>query len=147
MQKTYMQKAGQVSRNWHLIDASDKVLGVLATQVARSLMGKDKKEYTPHIDAGDYVVVVNAAQVAVTGKKRETKSYFSHSNYPGGLRKRTFADLIESRPEEIIISAVKNMLPKNKLRDLRLARLKVYPDAQHKHASQLKTAGKEENSK
>ncbi len=136
-----MQKASQVVRNWHLVDASDKVLGMVATDIARKLTGKDKKEYTPHIESGDYVVVVNAAQVVVTGSKAANKMYYRHSNYPGGLRSKTFTEMIEQKPENVIILAVKNMLPKNRLRDVRLARLKVYAGQEHKHASQLgKTA-------
>ncbi len=137
MQKTYMQKTADVTRGWHLVDAEDKILGVVATEIAVKLMGKDKKEYTPHIESGDYVVVINAAKVAVTGKKRDHKMYYRHSNYPGGLREKTFAQLIETKPEDIITLAVKNMLPKNRLRDPRLARLKVYADDSHKHQSQL----------
>lgn len=142
-----MQKASEVVRSWHLVDVSDKVLGVVATEIARKLMGKDKKEYTPHIESGDYVVVINAAQVAVTGNKRDNKMYYRHSNYPGGLRSKTFGELIEQKPEDVITLAVKNMLPKNRLRDVRLARLKVYAGADHKHQSQLGTPAAESTSK
>lgn len=142
-----MQKASEVVRSWHLVDASGKVLGVVATEIARKLMGKDKKEYTPHIESGDYVVVVNATEVAVTGNKRESKMYYRHSNYPGGLRSKSFAELIEQKPEDVITLAVKNMLPKNRLRDVRMARLKVYAGAEHKHQSQLGTSAAESTSK
>ncbi len=137
MQKTYMQKTAEVTRNWHLVDAADKILGVVATEIAVKLMGKDKKEYTPHIESGDYVVVLNATKVAVTGKKRLNKMYYRHSNFPGGLKQISFAELLEKKPEDVITLAVKNMLPKNKLRDVRLARLKVYAGEEHTHQSQF----------
>ena len=137
MQKTYTQKASEVTRKWHVIDAKDKVLGRVATEIAKLLIGKDKKEYTPHIDAGDFVVVINAAQVAVTGNKEQDKMYHTHSNFPGGLKSKNLAKLRAQFPERIIENAVKNMLPKNKLQDQRMTRLKVYAGTEHKHQSQL----------
>ena len=137
MQKTYMQKTAEVSRNWHLVDARGKVLGRVAVEIATKLIGKNKPTYTPHIDAGDYVVVINAADVAVTGNKEQEKVYYRHSNYPGGLRSETLGELKTRLPERVIEKAVYNMLPKNKLRSERMTRLKVYAGAEHKHHSQL----------
>jgi len=136
-QNTYMLKTAEVKRVWHLVDAKDRILGQVATEIAMKLNGRNKREYTPHIDAGDFVVVVNAALVAVTGKKETNKIYYTHSNIPGGFRQRSLTELRRDKPEEIIIKAVNNMLPKNKLRALRLKRLKVYPTAEHPHVSQF----------
>lgn len=133
MQKTYMQKTSDVKREWHIVDAQDKILGRLATDIAQKLIGKHKKEYTPHIDAGDYVVVINAEKIAVTGNKEEQKKYYRHSGFPGGLKVRTLGELRETFPERIIEKAVKNMLPKNKLQSPRMTRLKVYAGAEHPH--------------
>jgi large subunit ribosomal protein L13 len=108
----------------------------LATQIADALRGKRKPEYTPHCDVGDFVIVVNAEKVAVTGKKREEKRYYRHSGYPGGLRSRTFADMLERRPEEIIRLAVKGMLPRTRLGRAQLRKLKVYAGPDHPHAAQ-----------
>ena len=138
MQKTYTQKTSEIKRTWHLIDAKDKVLGRLATDIATKLIGKNKKEYTPHIDAGDYVVVINAKEVAVTGNKEQDKMYYRHSGYPGGLKEKSLGELKKTFPTRIIEKAVFNMLPKNKLRSGRMNRLKVYANADHKHESQLK---------
>jgi len=137
MQKTYTQKTSEIKREWHIVDAKDKVLGRICTDIATKLIGKGKKEYTPHIDAGDYVVVINAAEVAVTGNKEEDKKYYRHSGYPGGFKERNLVKVIAQFPERIIENAVKNMLPKNKLQDLRMARLKVYAGPDHNHESQL----------
>ncbi len=138
MQKTYMQKTSDVKREWHLVDAQDKILGRLATDIAQKLIGKHKKDYTPHIDSGDFVVVLNAAQIAVTGKKEEQKKYYRHSGFPGGLKVRTLGELRETFPERIIEKAVKNMLPKNKLQSPRMARLKVFAGAEHPHQTHFK---------
>ena len=137
MQKSYTQKAGEINRQWHLVDADSKVLGRLATDIATKLIGKNKKEYTPNIDGGDYVVVINAEKVAVTGNKEQDKMYYRHSNFPGGLKSQNLAKLRAQFPERIIENAVKNMLPKNRLQDPRMARLKVYAGSDHKHESQL----------
>lgn len=137
MQKSYTQKTSDVVRKWHIIDAKGQVLGRLATQIAVKLIGKNKKEYTPHIDSGDYVVVINAKEVAVTGNKETDKVYYRHSNFPGGLKSETLAKMRALHPERIIEAAVKNMLPKNRLQDPRMARLKVYSGSDHKHQSQL----------
>jgi large subunit ribosomal protein L13 len=135
--KTYMQKTAEVARDWHTFDAKDQVLGRIATQIAFKLIGKHKPTYTPHIDAGDYVVVTNASQVKVTGNKSHDKMYYAHSGYPGGLHEKNFASLQAEQPEMIIQKAVKNMLPKNRLRSDRMKRLKVYAADQHPHESQL----------
>lgn len=138
--KTFMQSKEAVVRQWHLVDVSDKILGRVASEIAQKLIGKHKKEYTPHIDAGDYVVVINAAAVAVTGNKPETKLYRRHSGYMGGLKEQTYGELQAKYPERIIEKAVYNMLPKNKLRSDRMTRLKVYAADQHPHKSQFDQA-------
>ncbi len=137
MQKTYQQKTSEVVRAWHMIDAKGQILGRVATEIAKHLIGKHKPTYTPHIDAGDYVVVLNAADITVTGNKATQKQYFRHSGYPGALKGENFEELLERQPTKIIEKAVYNMLPKNKLRSDRMARLKIYADDQHKHSSQL----------
>ncbi|HHF98746.1 MAG TPA: 50S ribosomal protein L13 [Candidatus Aerophobetes bacterium] len=134
--QTYMPKKEEIVRKWYLVDAKDKILGRLATKIARILSGKDKPIYTPHIDTGDFVIVVNARKVRVTGRKEEGKIYYHHSGYPGGLKKETLAELREKKPEEIIRRAVKGMLPKNRLGRKMLKRLKVYPDENHPHQAQ-----------
>ncbi|MCD6407038.1 50S ribosomal protein L13 [Candidatus Aerophobetes bacterium] len=134
--QTYMPKKEEIVRKWYLVDAKDKILGRLATKIARILSGKDKPIYTPHIDTGDFVIVVNARKVRVTGRKEEGKIYYHHSGYPGGLKKETLAELREKKPEEIIKRAVKGMLPKNRLGRKMLKRLKVYPDEDHPHQAQ-----------
>lgn len=137
-QTTYMQKPAEVTREWHVVDAQGKILGKLATTIATKLMGKHKPTYTPHVDSGDYVVVVNAAQVEVTRNKAESKLYYSYSGFPGGLKKKNFAELQATHPERIIEKAVYNMLPDNRLRQNRMTRLKVYAGAEHPHNSQIK---------
>ena len=132
-----MQKSAEVTRDWHLVDAQDQVLGRLATQIATLLIGKHKPTFTPHIDGGDYVVVINSAKIAVTGGKEEKKAYYHHSNFPGGLKEMTFGEMMEKFPTRAVEKAVYNMLPKNKLRTARMNRLKIYADDQHKHESQL----------
>lgn len=134
---TYMQKRAEVKRNWHVVDVDGKILGQVATDIAQKLIGKDKPTFTPHIDGGDFVIVTNAAGVVVTRNKAQDKIYYNYSGYPGGLRKRTFAEIQATRPQEIIERAVYNMLPKNKLRAGRMTRLKVYAATEHPHQSQL----------
>lgn len=138
--KTYMQKTAEVAHNWHLVDVKGKVLGRIATEIATKLMGKNKPTYTPHIDGGDYVIVINAAEVATTGTKVENKIYYKHSGHPGGLKQKTLGEMLVKFPTRVIEKAVYNMLPKNRLRQDRMKRLKIYAGAEHKHASQL--AGK-----
>ncbi len=135
--KTYMHPKEKVKRDWHLEDASNKILGKLAVKIATKLIGKHKPTYTPHVDAGDYVVVTNASQVKLTRNKGEKKMYRWHTGYTGALKEKTFNEMIIRSPEKVIRLAVKNMLPKNKHRKSRLARLKVYAGAEHKHKSQL----------
>ena len=134
--KTYVATPATRERNWLVVDASGKTLGRLATQIADTLRGKRKPEYTPHCDTGDFVIVVNAAKIRVTGNKREQKRYYRHSGYPGGLRSRTLDDMLERRPEEVIRMAVRGMLPRNRLGRAQLRKLKVYAGPDHPHAAQ-----------
>jgi large subunit ribosomal protein L13 len=134
--KTYVATPTTRQRNWLLFDADGVVLGRLATEVADALRGKRKPEYTPHCDTGDFVVVVNAAKVRVTGNKLADKRYYRHSGYPGGLRSRTLAEMLERRPEEVIRKAVKGMLPRNRLGRQQLRKLKVYAGPEHPHEAQ-----------
>lgn len=134
--KTYSAKPADVTRKWYIIDASQVPLGRMATQIATLLTGKGKPMFTHHIDCGDYVIVINAAQLVVTGNKSATKKYYRHSSYPGGLKQATLSEVMEKDPNQVIIHAVRGMLPVNKLRDERLKRLKVYPDSNHKHEAQ-----------
>jgi large subunit ribosomal protein L13 len=134
--KTYVAKPTDRERNWVLVDANGKTLGRLATQLADLLRGKRKPEYTPHIDTGDFVIVVNAEKISVTGAKRTEKLYHRHSGYPGGLKTRTFAEMLDRRPEEIIRLAVKGMLPRNRLARKQLTKLKVYAGPDHPHVAQ-----------
>ena len=130
----------QVSRQWHLIDAADRPLGRVATQVATLLRGKHKPAFHPSQDVGDYVVVINAAKVAVTGKKLEQKIHYRHSNYPGGLKETTLKDVLAKRPERVIERAVRGMLPKNSLGRTQHRHLRVYAGPDHPHAGQLADA-------
>ena len=134
--RTYVATPATRERNWLVVDASGKTLGRLATQIADALRGKRKPEFTPHCDVGDFVIVVNAEKVAVTGRKREVKRYYRHSGYPGGLRSRTFEQMQERRPEEIIRLAVKGMLPRTRLGRQQLRKLKIYAGPDHPHAAQ-----------
>lgn len=134
--KTYSAKPETVKRDWYVVDATDKVLGRLATEVARRLRGKHKPEFTPHVDTGDYIVVINAGKVAVTRGKEDKKLYHSYSGYQGGLKTISFKDLRVRKPERIIETAVRGMLPKGPLgRDL-IRKLKVYAGAEHQHSAQ-----------
>jgi large subunit ribosomal protein L13 len=134
--KTYVATPASRERNWLVVDATGQTLGRLATQIADTLRGKRKPEYTPHCDTGDFVIVVNAERISVTGRKREQKRYYRHSGYPGGLRSRTLAEMLERRPEEVIRHAVKGMLPRNRLGRAQLRKLKVYAGPDHPHAAQ-----------
>jgi large subunit ribosomal protein L13 len=136
MQKTWNAKPGEVERRWYLVDAEGQTLGRLATQIADTLRGKRKPQYTPHVDTGDFVVVVNAEKIAVTGTKLDDKLYYRHSGYPGGLRSRPLRDELERRPTEVIRKAVKGMLPRNRLARQQLTKLKVYAGPDHPHAAQ-----------
>lgn len=135
--KTTQIKPAEVVREWHLIDAKGKILGDISTQIATFLMGKHKVSYTPHVDSGDFVVVINAKDVEVTGNKRADKMYYSHSMIPGGFKQAPFEKVMEKDPTKIIEHSVKGMIAKNKMRDPRMARLKIYADDSHPHASQL----------
>jgi large subunit ribosomal protein L13 len=134
--RTYTPKPGDVERTWHVIDATDVVLGRLATQVATLLRGKHKATFAPHVDNGDFVIVINADKVALTGNKRETKLAYRHSGYPGGLRSVTYAELLEKRPERAIEKAVRGMIPKTSLGRTQMTHLKVYAGSEHPHTAQ-----------
>ncbi|WP_043528699.1 50S ribosomal protein L13 [Litchfieldella xinjiangensis] len=134
--KTFSAKPQSVQRDWYVVDAKDKTLGRLATEIARRLRGKHKPEYTPHVDTGDYIVVVNAEKVAVTGNKAQAKTYYRHTGYPGGLRSMNFEKMIAHAPERVIESAVKGMLPKGPLGRAMYSKLKVYAGAEHPHTAQ-----------
>jgi large subunit ribosomal protein L13 len=129
-------RAEDVRRSWFVVDAEDKTLGRLATELARRLRGKHKPEYTPHVDTGDYIVVINAEKVRVTGSKTTDKIYYRHSGYPGGIKARSFEQLRDTHPERIIEIAVKGMLPRNPLGRAMLKKLKVYPGSEHPHSAQ-----------
>ena len=131
-------KQSDIKRSWHLIDLKDKILGRAAVDMAQKLMGKNKVSFTPNVDGGDYVVVINASGVKVTGGKEKKKIYFRHSGYPGGEAKRTLAEQLELDSRKVVELAVKGMLPKNKLRDQRMRRLKVFKGAEHKYDDKFK---------
>jgi large subunit ribosomal protein L13 len=133
---TYTPKPGDITRAWHVIDADGIVLGRLATEVATLLRGKHKPTYAPHVDTGDFVIIVNADKVALTGNKREQKFAYRHSGYPGGLRKRSFGELLDTKPEKLVDKVVRGMLPKNKLGRAQAKKLKVYAGPEHPHAAQ-----------
>lgn len=134
--KTFSAKAHEVKRDWYVVDASDKVLGRLATEIARRLRGKHKAEYTPHVDTGDYIVVTNAEKVVVTGRKFKEKMYYNHSGFPGGIKSVSFEKLQAKNPARIIERAVKGMLPKNPLGRDMYRKLKIYVGAEHPHEAQ-----------
>jgi len=134
--KTYIAKDSDIKKVWHVVDAKDKILGRLAAQVAAVLMGKDKVIYSPHQDTGDEVIVINAAKVKTTGKKLMQKVYKSYSAYPGGLKEETLESVLKRKPDYVIRHAVKGMLPKNKLGDKMLKKLRVYADDKHPHQAQ-----------
>jgi large subunit ribosomal protein L13 len=134
--KTYQAKKEEVSRDWYVVDASEKVLGRLASQIAYRLRGKHKAIYTPHMDAGDFVVVVNAEKITLTGKKLTDKIYYRYSGYPGGLRATAAGKMLQEKPEELLRIAVKGMLPKNTLGRAMLKKLKIYAGGDHPHEAQ-----------
>jgi large subunit ribosomal protein L13 len=134
--RTYSPKPGEIERRWHVIDASDVVLGRLASHAATLLRGKHKPTFAPHLDTGDFVIVVNAGKIALTGNKRQTKFAYRHSGYPGGLKRIGYEELLTKRPDRAVELAVKGMLPHNKLGRRQLKKLKVYPGADHPHAAQ-----------
>jgi large subunit ribosomal protein L13 len=136
MMKTYTQKASEIQRDWYVIDASNMVLGRLATQIVTLLRGKHKPTFTPHLDGGDFVIVVNAEKIRVTGRKAEQKMYYRHSGYPGGLYARTYKVMLERHPDRILRLAVKRMLPKNRLSRRLLKKLRIYAGPHHPHSAQ-----------
>lgn len=138
---THRLSVKDIKREWHLIDAKDKILGRIATDIATILMGKNKASFVSYLDTGDYVVVTNAAKVKVSGKKSEQKVYFRHSGYPGGDKRETFSKLINRRPDEVIRHAVKGMLPKTKLGKRMIKKLHVYADSKHPYGKQISGEG------
>ena len=134
--KTFSAKPHEVQRDWFVVDASDKVLGRLAVEIARRLRGKHKPEFTPHVDTGDYIVVVNASKLRVTGDKANQKKYYRHSGFPGGIYETNFAKLHARFPERVLEIAVKGMLPKGPLGYAMIKKLKVYSGAEHPHTAQ-----------
>lgn len=134
--RTFSAKAETVERDWLVVDATNKPLGRLASEIARRLRGKHKPEFTPHVDTGDYIVVVNAERVGITGNKRTDKMYYHHTGYPGGIKSINFEKLLATYPERIIESAVKGMLPKGPLGRAMFRKLRVYAGGEHKHEAQ-----------
>lgn len=143
--RTYSTKASDIQRKWHVLDASDQILGRVATRAASLLMGKHKPIFSHHLDTGDFVIVINAAKVRVTGNKMEDKVYYSHSMYPGGLKSINLAKLLETHPDRVIKHAVKGMLPHNSLGAAMIKKLKVYAGSEHPHEAQL--GGKKKSAK
>jgi large subunit ribosomal protein L13 len=137
--RTYSPKPGEIERRWHVIDASDVVLGRLATHAAVLLPGKHKPVFAPHVDTGDFVIIVNAGKVVLTGNKRHTKIAYRHSGYPGGLKQIGYDELLTKRPERAVELAVKGMLPHNRLGRKLIKKLKVYPGPEHPHQAQQPT--------
>ncbi|MHA7143341.1 50S ribosomal protein L13 [Arthrobacter sp. TmT3-37] len=134
--RTYTPKPGDISRQWHVIDATDVVLGRLASQTATLLRGKHKPTFAPHIDMGDFVIIINAEKVALTGSKLEQKRAYRHSGYPGGLKSTSYVELLDKNPERAVEKAIRGMLPKNSLAAQQIGKLKVYRGAEHPHAAQ-----------
>lgn len=134
--KTFSAKAAEIQHDWFVVDAKDKVLGRVATEVARRLRGKHKPEYTPHADTGDYIIIINAEKIRVTGNKTTDKMYHHHTGYPGGLKSITFEKLLAKKPEKILETAIKGMLPKNPLGRAMYRKLKVYAGGEHHHHAQ-----------
>ncbi len=137
---TYSPKPGEINRAWHVIDATDVVLGRLATHAATLLRGKHKPTYAPHMDTGDFVIIVNAEKIAVSGTKRDNKFVYRHSGFPGGLKQRSVGEMIEKHPDRLVEKAIKGMLPKNRLGRAMAKKLKVYAGPEHPHAAQKPAA-------
>ncbi len=133
---SYMAKSGEVDQKWYVVDGEGKVFGRVASQVASILRGKNKPEFTPNVDIGDYVIVVNADKLVLTGNKLDQKMYYRHSGYPGGLKKTSYRDMMQKKPELAFTEAVRRMLPKNTLGKKMLTKLRVYKGAEHGHAAQ-----------
>lgn len=134
--RTYSPKAGEITRTWHVVDATDVVLGRLASNVAKLLRGKHKTMFAPHVDTGDFVIIINADKVVLTGNKKKQKMDYRHSGFPGGLRATSYSDLLETNPRRVVEKAVKGMLPHNKLGRQQITKLKVYSGSDHPHAAQ-----------
>jgi large subunit ribosomal protein L13 len=134
--RTYTPKPGDINRQWHIIDATDVVLGRLASQTAILLRGKHKATFAPHMDMGDFVIIINAEKVALTGSKLEQKRAYRHSGYPGGLKSTSYVELLDKNPERAVEKAIRGMLPKNSLAAQQIGKLKVYRGAEHPHAAQ-----------
>jgi len=134
--KTPLPKVNEIERKWYVVDASGKVLGRLASQIAMRLRGKHKPIFTPHLDTGDFIIVINAEKIRLTGKKLDQKKYYRHSGYMGGLKTRTAKQMLDAKPEDVIRLAVKRMLPKNRLGRKQLKKLKVYSGPNHPHQAQ-----------
>ena len=134
--RTYTPKPGDIQRQWHVIDATDVVLGRLASQTATLLRGKHKPTFAPHVDAGDFVIIINAEKVALTGSKLEKKRAYRHSGYPGGLKSSSYAELLEKHPVRAVEKAIRGMLPKNSLGRAQIKKLKVYAGDTHPHSAQ-----------
>jgi len=135
--KSYLAKPHEVERRWYIVDAEGKTLGRLSSRIAMILSGKHKPTYTPHVDSGDFVIVINADKVKLTGKKLDQKMYRWHSGHPGGLKERTYREMMNTHPEKVILHSVKGMLPKNRLGRRMITRLKVYRGTEHKHQAQM----------
>ena len=134
--KTFSAKHDEVERHWYLVDATNKTLGRLSTEIANRLRGKHKPIYTPHVDTGDYIVVVNASKIRVTGNKMTDKIYYKHSGYIGNMKSMNLETMLEKNPERVIMKSVKGMLPKNKLGNAMLKKLRVFAGPEHNHSSQ-----------
>jgi len=134
--KTFSAKPAEVRRDWYVVDATGKTLGRLATEIARRLRGKHKPEYTPHVDTGDYLIIINAEKVRVTGNKLKDKMYHHHTGYIGNLKSRSLEQMLDKAPERVIQSAVKGMLPRNRLGRQMMGKLKVYAGPEHQHSAQ-----------
>ncbi|WMC20302.1 MAG: 50S ribosomal protein L13 [Enterobacteriaceae bacterium PSpyr] len=134
--KTFIIKKKHLKNKWYIINAKNKILGRLSTEIAKRLMGKHKSEYTTHLDNGDYIIVLNAKKILITGNKKNNKIYYKHTGYPGGIKKKTFKEILLCNPEKIIKNAVKGMLPKNILGKRMLKKLRVFADNKHYHDAQ-----------
>ena len=137
MKTTQVAKEGEFTREWYLVDVENKVLGRVATEIASILRGKKKPIFTPSVDTGDFVIVINAEKIALTGNKLADKTYYSHSSFPGGIKSITAGKLLEKKPEDLLRTAVKGMLPKNKLARHMLSKLKIYSGTEHPHKAQM----------
>lgn len=136
MQKTFVAKPHEVERGWFVVDAKNKILGRVASEVARRLRGKHKPEFTPHVDVGDFIIIINASDIIVTGKKSQGKRYFHHTTYPGGIKETNFEKLQQKFPGRVLLKAIKGMLPKGPLGYSMVKKLKIYSGSEHSHSAQ-----------